>query len=296
MALVGPHPATRLRKGPYQPVIVLLTGLGLLGVLLTACGSLNPPGGPVPLSQSHAHNDYEHTRPLYDALDHGFTSIEADVHLVDGQLLVAHDEDDVRADRTLQTLYLDPLRERTRQNGGWVYPSGEQVTLLVDVKTDAEETYKALRQVLQGYENILTVFGPDGRKDGAVTVIISGNRARELLAQEDIRYAAIDGRLEDLDSDDPATLIPLISDNWSNHFSWRGGGDMPDRERQKLHDLVATAHEQGRRVRFWATPDIAPQREVVWQELLDAAVDLINTDDLAGLEQFLLEYADHHDE
>ena len=44
-----------------------------------------------PLAQAHAHNDYEHPRPLLDALDHGFTSVEADVWLVDGELLVAHD-------------------------------------------------------------------------------------------------------------------------------------------------------------------------------------------------------------
>lgn len=37
-----------------------------------------------PLAQAHAHNDYEHTRPLHDALDHSFTSVEADVWLVDG--------------------------------------------------------------------------------------------------------------------------------------------------------------------------------------------------------------------
>jgi hypothetical protein len=27
-----------------------------------------------PLPRAHAHNDYEHERPLLDALDHGFTS------------------------------------------------------------------------------------------------------------------------------------------------------------------------------------------------------------------------------
>ena len=89
-------------------------------MLLTACGTPSVSSGPVALSRAHAHNDYEHQRPLNDALDRGFTSVDAAVHLVDGQLLVAHDEDDLRADRTLQTLYLDPLRERMQQNGGRV--------------------------------------------------------------------------------------------------------------------------------------------------------------------------------
>lgn len=57
-----------------------------------------------PLPQAHAHNDYEHDRPLQDALSHGFSSVEADVWLVDGELLVAHDREDVDPSRTLESL------------------------------------------------------------------------------------------------------------------------------------------------------------------------------------------------
>ena len=35
------------------------------------------------------------THPLFDALEQGFCSVEADIHLVDGKLLVAHDLKDV---------------------------------------------------------------------------------------------------------------------------------------------------------------------------------------------------------
>jgi hypothetical protein len=71
---------------------------------------------------------------------------------------------------------------------------------------------------------------------------------------------------------------------------WMGTGDMPESERQKLQEIVETAHAQGQRVRFWNTPDKRTQaREAVWRELVSAGVDLINTDDLEGLQQFLLE-------
>ena len=71
---------------------------------------------------------------------------------------------------------------------------------------------------------------------------------------------------------------------------WNGlEGPMPGPERQKLRAIVAAAHKQGRRVRFWATPDQpSPAREALWSELLAAGVDLINTDDLPGLRAFLL--------
>src|SRR3954467_12818887 len=73
---------------------------------------------PTPLTRVHAHNDYEHKRPLFDALEHGFCSVEADIYLVDGQLLVAHMRSQVKPERTLEKLYLDPLQERVKQNGG----------------------------------------------------------------------------------------------------------------------------------------------------------------------------------
>jgi len=242
---------------------------------------------PQPLLQAHAHNDYEHPRPLLDALSHGFTSVEADIYLVDGKLLVAHDRSGVRPDRTLEALYLEPLRQWTRRHGGRVYPGGPAVTLLMDIKSEAETTYAALRGVLAKYHDILTRVENGKLHARAVTVVISGNRPQETIAAEATRYAGIDGRLSDLGSDRPSHLMPLVSDNWRLHFTWNGAGAMPTAEREKLRSIVARVHERGRRVRFWATPE----SESLWRELVAAEVDLINTDDLAGLEKFLREPA-----
>jgi hypothetical protein len=117
----------------------------------------------------------------------------------------------------------------------------------------------------------------------AVNVIISGNRAEQTVANAPLRYVGIDGRLGDLDTPRPSHLVPLISDSWRSHFRWLGQGPMPEPERKKLRGIVDQAHATGRRVRFWATPD----DPAVWRELADAGVDLLNADDLAGLERFL---------
>src|SRR5262245_36395471 len=113
---------------------------------------------PSPLLNAHAHNDYEHRHPLFDALAQGFCSVEADIYLVQGQLLVAHDRENVSTQRTLEALYLDPLRERVKKNGGKVFPNGPEFTLLIDIKSEAEPTYAALREVLRRYADLLTVF------------------------------------------------------------------------------------------------------------------------------------------
>ena len=256
--------------------------LCLLPVLL-AFASTPFAAEPRPLTNVHAHNDYEHTRPLFDALDHGFCSVEADIHLVDGQLLVAHSRAEVKPGKTLQALYLDPLRERVRRNGGHVYPGGPECILLIDVKGDWHASYPVLREILKQYADMLTTFRGDTRQTGAIMVIITGNRSREMFAGESVRYAALDGDLADLDSTDSADFIPWISSNWSASFKWRGVGAIPETERQKVKDIVAKAHQHGRRVRFWGSPD----KPVFWRETLDDGVDIINTDDLAGAQEFL---------
>jgi hypothetical protein len=237
---------------------------------------------PVPLTRAHAHNDYEHPHPLYDALAQGFCSVEADIHLVNGRLLVAHSLMAVDPKRTLQSLYLDPLRRRIKENNGRVYRNGPECTLLIDFKTDAQPTYAALRDVLKDYADILTVFRDGVKEPKALTAILTGNYPRQSLAADSLRYAAGDGKLKDLDANPPAALVPWISENWGPLFKWRGKGRFPDEEQRRLKGIVQRAHEQGRLVRFWGAPD----RPDFWKELLRQGVDLINTDDLQGFRQF----------
>lgn len=243
----------------------------------------SPAAEVAPLPQAHAHNDYEHARPLLDALDQGFMSVEADVYFVEGALLVAHDRDDVRAERTLDALYLAPLAERVRQHDGSVYAERAPFQLLIDLKSEAEPTYRAVAEALSRYPQLFTRWTEQGRVDGPVTVVISGNRPIETIANQLPRQAGVDGRLSDLDAGPNAELMPLISDRWGAHFTWRGQGEIPAAEREKLRSLVAKAHERGQRIRFWATAD-TPE---MWAELRAAGVDHINTDDLEGLSKFL---------
>ncbi|WP_424890961.1 phosphatidylinositol-specific phospholipase C/glycerophosphodiester phosphodiesterase family protein [Streptomyces sp. XH2] len=247
------------------------------------------PGRP-PLRRAHAHNDYEHPHPLADALAHGFGSVEADIWLVDGELLVAHDASGLDPARTLEALYLDPLQRRVRAGHGRVYRGYDlSLKLLVDIKTDGAATYRELSRRLRRYGTLFTSCA-DGRiRRGAVTAVISGDRsARGPMAEERLRHAFYDGRLADLGAGAPASFIPLVSDNWNSVFGWQGTGPMPAPEKARLRQIVSTAHAEGRTVRFWATPDQpGPAREAVWRALFSAGVDYLNTDDLAGLEAFL---------
>jgi hypothetical protein len=248
------------------------------------------PRGPRPLWNAHAHNDYEHPRPLSDALDHRFGSVEADIFLVGDQLLVGHDSSELDPSRTLESLYLDPLAARVRAQHGTVYRGWRRpLQLLIDIKTEGSSTYLELDRHLRRYPHLFTRYAHGRVHPGPVTAVVSGDRAARVpMEAQDERRAFYDGRLTDLGSAAPAAFIPLISDNWTQNFTWTGEGAFPDAERQKLRGITAAAHARGQQVRFWATPDTAgPARDALWTELLAAGVDYLNTDDLAGLEAFL---------
>jgi hypothetical protein len=257
-------------------------GLALGPTILLACqGTAEEPA---PLKKAHAHNDYEHKRPLLDALDQGFCSVEADIWLIKGELLVAHTPFELKSERTLQKLYLHPLRERIKANNGKVHATAPAFYLLIDVKSEAKQTYAELSKVLEGYAELLTVTRDGKTETKAITVVITGNCDRDGITKQAVRYAAIDGRPADLDADLSANLVPWVSASWGSQFKWNGTGPMPDAERTKLKEFVARAHRHGRLVRFWATPE----KPEVWRELLAADVDLINTDKLEELRTFLL--------
>ncbi|WP_051098303.1 phosphatidylinositol-specific phospholipase C/glycerophosphodiester phosphodiesterase family protein [Sporichthya polymorpha] len=249
------------------------------------------PAGVVALTHGHSHNDYTRNRPLADALSRGFTSVEVDVVLVGGQLLVGHDlVEALVSGSTLRSAYLDPLADWVARNGGKVYAPGDPpLTLLVDIKSEAKSTWRALEGILTDYEAMLTRFTPEGVEPGAVTVLVSGNRPVELIAERSQRFTALDGRISDLDGTAPETLIPLISARWGALFSWSGKGRMPAADAARLRALVETAHSQGRRIRFYATPASTPGiRANVWRAELEAGVDLLNVDHLTEAQRFLM--------
>ena len=246
-----------------------------------------------PLTQAHSHNDYEQKRPLLEALDHGFCSVEVDVYLVEGQLWVAHDRKDLKPDRTLKSLYLEPLAERVRNRVGIFADPKARLMLLVDVKGQGPQVYERLKTELAPYASMLTRFRDSGVVTGAVTVVLSGDRAWDLARADRDRWCALDGRMSDLtnavpagvavSSTPPASLVPLVSESWRTLFRWDGDGEMSASDSARLKGLVSQAHAQGRKIRFWALPD----RPEAWKLCQDAGVDLINTDKIPALAAFL---------
>lgn len=237
-----------------------------------------------PIPNSHAHNDYEKKRtPLLAALETGFVSIEIDIFPYKGELKVAHIPLFLGSKKNLEELYFKPLEQWIRTHGQVFKDKKQPLIFMLDIKRQSTLAYQQLRRLCQKYEHLLTVHYPDSTKKGALQVILSGNKPYELVYNDSVRYMLIDGSLGIVgDSLYTAGVVPRVSASYGSQFKWRGKGDMPAKQLEKLQAIVQKAHADNRRVRFWAMPN----NERVWRTFLDAGVDWMNVDDLKRFKKF----------
>src|ERR1700743_702598 len=231
--------------------------LRLFFFILFAVASINCSAQSTPLVNGFAHNDYRHKHPLYDALDNGFTNIEADIFLEDTSLVVAHVFPFFRWEKPLKKLSLKPLYEQVMHNEGKVYPGYDKpVILMIDIKTGANNTYKALEKLLQKYSTMLTSYDSGKVTYRAVTVVLSGHKPYKLLENQQTRFAFIDEDLRKVSRDTSTTnVFSMASCKYSRLLKWSGKGSIPDLEKRKLCNFVAMAHKLGSKVRLWASPE-----------------------------------------
>jgi hypothetical protein len=236
-------------------------------------------GQPSYFDQGYAHNDYLHKKPLFNALENGYTRMEADIFLLKDSLIVAHWLPYGKNKRTLESLYLAPLRRIFSDSPTSNLPP---ITLVIDIKSSPLKTYLALRPLLEKYKDILSGFENGIYKQGKVNIILTGNKPVELVSKEANRMVMLDDMLDHASDDSHVQLFAMASCKYSHVLKWTGKGPIPWKEKTRLLTLVKAAHRQGKKARVWASPE----NEHVWNELLNCGVDYINTDQLERLKAF----------
>lgn len=230
-----------------------------------------------PLSRAHSHNDYLQAAPFALAYKHQFGSVEADVHLRNDTLFVAHDSRDISSDRTFPKLYLQQIAQQAAKHDGAIYPDKERImTLLVDLKTASQPTMHALVKSLAPYENLLV---PKGK----VKVVVSGNTPAPDQFTQYPAYIFFDGRPGVAYLPEQAARLGMISQDFHRYSQWNGKGIPVEKDRKAIAAAIAEAHAMGKPFRFWASPD----QINAWKILMNLGVDYINTDHVAELGTFL---------
>ena len=227
-----------------------------------------------------SHNDYWRENPLEDALAFRFNCVEADLWLIDGELYVSHERPEPNPAITFENLYLKPLIARIQANGGKVYPGSDRpFYLMVDCKAQGEEMYKVLKKQMEPYKEYFCSVENGEYKEGAVLFFLSGDRPAKSLPKETSRFTFLDGQIKDLGKGIPASLAPVVSDNYADFFTWNGEGEMPENQLNKMREIIGKVHEEGKLFRWWGAPDTEAFKRFFIQE----GVDLVGADELGGL-------------
>ena len=174
--------------------------------LLTAistCVSLLLLAQATTLKHGHAHNDYVHHKPLFDALNNGFTSIEVDVFLHNNKLIVDHLDLSLNSKKDIEELYLRPLQKLITENDGHVYKNNATpVTIMIDFKTGGD-TYSKLLEVLRKYSDLVTVYKGDRvLHQKAINILLSGNTPIATINKQDTSLVTIDASISRIGATD----------------------------------------------------------------------------------------------
>ncbi|MCF2443163.1 alkaline phosphatase [Dyadobacter sp. CY345] len=227
--------------------------------------------------QAHSHNDYEQNIPFLRAYYQQFGSIEADIFLRNDSIFVDHDEKYITSKNTFSNLYLKPILAQIEKNNGSIYPDKTLgLQLLIDLKTPGITTIPALVRELQPYASILA-------PKGSVKIVLSGNTPPPAQFNQYPDYIFFDGRPEIQYTKAQLERIGLISQSFTNYTKWNGKGVLVKKEKEALEEVIKHVHGQGKKIRFWATPD-----EVnAWKMLMNMGLDYLNTDKVEELGPYL---------
>jgi len=237
--------------------------LALLMVILTFSGLM---AQPYTTANAHSHNDYEQNKPFTLAFNELFGSIEADIFLSNGAILVGHNLNDLKPNRSLENLYLSPMV---------AYHPTRKLQLLIDIKTEAITTLNALVDLLKKYPAIIN--------NKNIRIVISGNAPKPSEFGQYPDFIWFDGRINTDYTKEQLQKIALLSGDFGNFVVKRRWPLLPE-DLEKMQAAINKSHGLEKPIRFWASPDFKD----AWEQMITLKVDFINTDKISELSDYLV--------
>jgi alkaline phosphatase len=207
-----------------------------------------------------------------NALHNKAYSIEADVYLRNGGLVVAHDKKDIVTAPSLDSLYLKPIIRLFKKHHGRISKSKTYApVLMIDVKENSEAVIAALIQLLAQHRSVFDRTN----NPMAIQLIISGDRGAVSKWNSYSSFIFFDGRPYELYDSAALQRVAFISNNYSNYVT---ASDSTSR----IQQVVTKVHGMGKLLRLWAIPD----NPASWRRLQQLGVDIINTDKVGECREY----------
>ncbi len=240
-----------------------------------------------PLENAFAHNDEQFNYPLLDALKLGFQYIEVDIHLIKNEIYVSHRKPFfLNSNNTLTKQYLEPLFSIFQKNNHSIFQStNTSFNLVLDIKTDAKATYEVLKKQLKPFQSMLINNVNQTEINYSIKIHLSGNRPIESVVFDQNRQVVLDGRIEDLAKNFSSNLMPMVSTKYSKIFGFSFfTKSFSENNLEKLRQLANQIHQQDKLFRLWNIPE----NKDVWTLLLKNGLDIISTNKIHKLSNFLI--------
>ncbi len=251
------------------------------------------------LPQGHSHNDYLQKRPLYEAIELGFGSIEIDICLTDKkkELKVAHVPWFLSGKKEVDELYFAPIAKMIdNKDTIFKYSAEHPLHLLIDFKKNPDSTYKYLKKVFVKYGKYITQY-----KNGAViykaplVINITGNKPWKAIMNDSITYAKIDGPLllnnqspygMNLIDSSKVKFVGRVASNYKQLMKFKKKFNSEYEFYQMVNKNMNAYHDADITTRYYEVPN----NEKAWEVIMKSGLYWVNVDKLKRFSNFYKAY------
>jgi hypothetical protein len=223
--------------------------------------------------------------------------VEADIWLDGNTLLVGHRKHSLSSDRTLKSLYVDPLAtilSNLNTNSSTDTSVGifdldpkATLTLLIDIKTDGNATWPTILHQLAPLRSGGWLSYWNGTSKtlarGPITVVGTGNTLFDQVVADQDRYVFFDAPLNEISQNYTYTTensyYASASLKKAVGIVWPWGPT--ENQKQTMQKMISAAAERGLPSRFWSIPSWPVSlRMKLWRFLVDSGIGMLNVDDV----------------
>ena len=217
----------------------------------------------------HSHNDYWRKVPLFSAIEVGCIGVEADIWLFEEELFVGHSVASLTRNRTLNSLYINPLLEilskqnpkstmlpdDTSQPHGVFDTDPEQtLILLIDFKTSGRALWPHVQLALQPLrdKSYLTRLNGTELTRSPITVVGTGNTPFDLVNLEETnpyRDVFFDAPLSEMYEDTNSDHLPTAMSTDNNIPKDTKEKEAPSKEDMNMAETGTVRFEDARKER-----------------------------------------------
>lgn len=222
-------------------------------------------------------NNFVTNNQLWESIGNGVFNFQADVMMIFGKLYVTSIMPE-NADHKLPTLseaYLYPLFNQFKKNNGEIVPgySGD-IYLILNLLGQPAQIYKELAAQMNPYAEMLTYYDAEGKKhQGKLRILVNDKADFEKINKIKHSFLGLVGNMTDIDKNIATEKMPVIEVNFDELTSWKGVGNIPFEDFNKIKTVIQKVHSQGKKISI----NNCPAHKTIAELIISSKADFINT-------------------